>query len=153
GRRSATERGCGWPACGAPPGDTPEIRPRRSARSARGARDRSGRARGPAPARCDRTRRIEAAQGSILHRPVCPVKEPRRAGIRGALRSTMTRRASGSHPKGARNVPTIPKALHEHIDTAFPTFVCLVGTVLPSGFAQISPRGSTMVLDDEHLAL
>ena len=48
---------------------------------------------------------------------------------------------------------TIPKALHEHIDTAFPAHVCLVATVLPNGFAQVSPRGSTMVLDDEHLAL
>jgi hypothetical protein len=48
---------------------------------------------------------------------------------------------------------TIPKALREHIDTAFPTHVCLVATVLPSGFAQVSPRGSTMVHDDEHLAL
>ena len=47
----------------------------------------------------------------------------------------------------------IPKALHEHINTAFPAHVCLVGTVLPSGFAQVSPRGSTMVYDDEHLAL
>ena len=47
----------------------------------------------------------------------------------------------------------IPKALHEHIDTAFPAYVCLVGTVLPSGYAQVSPRGSTMVFDDEHLAL
>jgi len=47
----------------------------------------------------------------------------------------------------------IPKALHEHINTAFPANVCLVGTVLPSGFAQITPRGSTMVYDDEHLAL
>ena len=47
----------------------------------------------------------------------------------------------------------IPKALHEHIDTAFPAHVCLVATVLPSGFAQVSPRGSTMVFDDEHLAL
>ncbi len=47
----------------------------------------------------------------------------------------------------------IPKALHEHINTAFPANVCLVGTVLPSGFAQISPRGSTMVFDGEHLAL
>jgi len=50
-------------------------------------------------------------------------------------------------------VATIPKALHEHINTAFPANVCLVGTVQPSGFAQISPRGSTMVYDDEHLAL
>ena len=47
----------------------------------------------------------------------------------------------------------IPKALHEHIDTAFPAHVCLVGTVLPNGYAQVSPRGSTMVFDDEHLAL
>jgi hypothetical protein len=47
----------------------------------------------------------------------------------------------------------IPKALHEHINTAFPANVCLVATVLPSGFAQVSPRGSTMVFDDEHLAL
>ena len=51
------------------------------------------------------------------------------------------------------DVAKIPKALHEHINTAFPSHVCLVGTVLPSGFAQVSPRGSTMVYDDEHLAL
>jgi len=50
-------------------------------------------------------------------------------------------------------VATIPKALHEHINTAFPANVCLVATVLPSGFAQVSPRGSTMVFDDEHFAL
>jgi hypothetical protein len=31
--------------------------------------------------------------------------------------------------------------------------VCLIGTVLPNGFAQITPRGSTMVFDDEHIAL
>jgi hypothetical protein len=48
---------------------------------------------------------------------------------------------------------TIPKILHEHINTAFPANVCLVGTVQPDGFAQISPRGSTMVYDDQHLAL
>ena len=47
----------------------------------------------------------------------------------------------------------IPKVLHEHINTAFPANVCLVCTVQPNGFAQISPRGSTMVYDDEHLAL
>jgi hypothetical protein len=50
-------------------------------------------------------------------------------------------------------VTTIPRALHEHINTAFPANVCLVATVLPNGFAQVSPRGSTMVLDDDHLAL
>ena len=47
----------------------------------------------------------------------------------------------------------IPKVLHEHINTAFPANVCLVGAALPSGYAQISPRGSTMVYDDQHLAL
>src|SRR5207248_2557422 len=47
----------------------------------------------------------------------------------------------------------IPKVLHEHINTAFPINVCLVATVLPDGFAQVTPRGSTMVFDDEHLAL
>ena len=47
----------------------------------------------------------------------------------------------------------IPQVLHEHINTAYPANVCLVGTVLPNGFAQITPRGSTMVFDDEHLAL
>jgi hypothetical protein len=48
---------------------------------------------------------------------------------------------------------TIPTVLQEHINTAFPANVCLVATVLPSGFAQVSPRGSTMVYDDEHIAL
>jgi len=50
-------------------------------------------------------------------------------------------------------VATIPKALHEHINSAFHAHVCLVATVLPNGFAQVTPRGSTMVLDDQHLAL
>lgn len=47
----------------------------------------------------------------------------------------------------------IPKALHEHINTAFPANVCLVATVLPDGFVQVTPRGSTMVVDDDHLGL
>src|SRR5215475_13326960 len=55
--------------------------------------------------------------------------------------------------KGDSAVAKIPQALHEHIDTAFPAHVCLVGTLLPNGWAQVSPRGSTMVFDDEHLAL
>jgi uncharacterized protein len=50
-------------------------------------------------------------------------------------------------------VATIPRVLHEHINTAFPAHVCLVATVLPNGFAQVTPRGSTMVYDEEHLAL
>jgi hypothetical protein len=48
---------------------------------------------------------------------------------------------------------TIPKRLHDAINTAFPDEVCLIGTVLPNGFSQITPRGSAMVYDDEHLAL
>lgn len=47
----------------------------------------------------------------------------------------------------------IPKALHEHINTSYPQFVCLVGAVLPNGYAQITVRGSTMVYDDDHIAL
>jgi hypothetical protein len=47
----------------------------------------------------------------------------------------------------------IPQVLHEHINTAYPANVCLIGTVLPNGFAQITPRGSVMVYDDEHIAL
>jgi hypothetical protein len=47
----------------------------------------------------------------------------------------------------------IPQVLHEPINTAYPANVCLIGTVLPNGFAQITPRGSTMVFDDEHIAL
>jgi hypothetical protein len=47
---------------------------------------------------------------------------------------------------------TIPRSLHEHIQAAFPTNVCLMATVLPTGYAQVTPRGSVMVYDDEHLA-
>ena len=47
----------------------------------------------------------------------------------------------------------IPKALHQYINTAFPDNVCLVGTVLKDGFANISPRGSIQVFDDETLAV
>jgi uncharacterized protein len=47
----------------------------------------------------------------------------------------------------------IPQALQQPINSAYPANVCLVGTVLPNGFAQITPRGSTMVYDDEHIAL
>ncbi len=47
----------------------------------------------------------------------------------------------------------IPSVLQSHINTAFPANVCLVGSVLPNGFAQVTPRGGTMVFDDTHLAL
>jgi Pyridoxamine 5'-phosphate oxidase len=46
----------------------------------------------------------------------------------------------------------IPHALHEHINTAFPANVVLVASVLPNGFPQVTPRGSVMVYDDNHLA-
>lgn len=47
----------------------------------------------------------------------------------------------------------IPKVLQEHLNTAATQGnVCLVGTVLPNGYAQITPRGSTMVFDDDHFA-
>jgi uncharacterized protein len=46
----------------------------------------------------------------------------------------------------------IPEVLHEHINAAYPANVCLIATVLPDGYAQVSPRGSTMVFDDEHFA-
>src|SRR6476469_6817371 len=60
--------------------------------------------------------------------------------------------AATTHP-GARHVATIPKTLQPHINTAFPENVCLVGTAQPDVYAQISPRGSTMVFDYEHIAL
>ncbi len=47
----------------------------------------------------------------------------------------------------------IPKAIQPHIDSAFPANVCLVGSVLPDGYAQITPRGSVQVYDDEHISL
>src|ERR1700739_2591742 len=52
-----------------------------------------------------------------------------------------------------RAVATIPKVLQPHINSAFPANVCLVGSVLPNGFAQVTPRGSTMVYDDGHIGL
>jgi hypothetical protein len=48
---------------------------------------------------------------------------------------------------------TIPKVLQDPINTAFPNDVCLVGTVLPNGFAQVTPRGSALVFDDTHFSL
>ena len=50
-------------------------------------------------------------------------------------------------------MPSIPKTLQPHINAAFPNHVCLIGTVLPNGFAQITPRGSTLVFDDTHFSL
>jgi hypothetical protein len=48
---------------------------------------------------------------------------------------------------------SIPKKLQPHIDGAFPAHVCLVGSCQPDGYAQITPRGSTQVYDDDHISL
>ena len=48
---------------------------------------------------------------------------------------------------------TIPKTLQPHINSAFPQHVCLVGSVLPDGYAQITPRGSVQVYDDQHISI
>lgn len=48
---------------------------------------------------------------------------------------------------------TIPKKVWPLIDGAFPQHTCLIGTVLGNGFAQITPRGSTQVYDDQHISL
>ncbi|HWA90120.1 MAG TPA: hypothetical protein VG889_08815 [Rhizomicrobium sp.] len=47
----------------------------------------------------------------------------------------------------------IPKKVWPLIDGAFPEHTCLIGTVLGNGFAQITPRGSTQVYDDEHISI
>lgn len=46
----------------------------------------------------------------------------------------------------------IPSVLQAPISGAFPANTCLVASVLPNGFAQVTPRGSVVVLDDETLA-
>jgi len=47
----------------------------------------------------------------------------------------------------------IPGNLHEHINAAYPDNTVMVGSVLPNGFAQFTPRGSVYVFDDEHFAM
>src|SRR5205807_949129 len=99
----------------------------------------------------------------------CPTRPNRRSMHRGQPfdeRETVT--CVGSHPRrgvdprssrmsgsepGGGSMAKIPEILQPHINTAFPANVCLVGSVLPNGFAQISPRGSTMVFDDTHIGL
>ena len=46
----------------------------------------------------------------------------------------------------------IPDWLVEPINSAFPKNVCLVGVTLDDGYAQISPRGSIIVYDENTLA-
>ena len=47
---------------------------------------------------------------------------------------------------------SIPKPLHAPINGAFPANTCLVATVQPDGFAQVTPRGSVLVFDDNTIA-
>jgi len=51
-----------------------------------------------------------------------------------------------------REVGKIPEVLWEPINTAFPANVCLISTTLANGFAQVTPKGSTMVWDGDTLA-
>lgn len=46
----------------------------------------------------------------------------------------------------------IPPVLWDHINAAFPANVCLIGVTLPNGFAQVTPKGSTMVWDGDTIA-
>jgi len=46
----------------------------------------------------------------------------------------------------------IPQFLWEPINIAFPAKVALVGSTMPDGYVQISPRGSILVYDDETIA-
>lgn len=43
----------------------------------------------------------------------------------------------------------IPTVLHDHINNAYPDNVVQIATTLPDGFAQITLRGSVVILDDE----
>jgi hypothetical protein len=47
----------------------------------------------------------------------------------------------------------VPEWLVNSINDAFPKNVCLVGVALDDGFAQISPRGSVVVYDENTLAI
>ncbi|MBT3553397.1 MAG: hypothetical protein HOO19_08735 [Rhodospirillaceae bacterium] len=47
----------------------------------------------------------------------------------------------------------IPEILNEYINNAFPENVCLVSVVMDDGYAQVSPRGSVIVLDQDTLGM
>ena len=48
---------------------------------------------------------------------------------------------------------SIPKFVQPHIDAAFPAHVCLVASCLADGYAQVTPRGSVQVYDDNTISL
>src|SRR5262245_10915259 len=101
----------------------------------------------------------EKSCGSFKWARPCGVRPPSRtcsmagSGLSPRRDSRSLRSRCPQRRAEENELARIPKVLHEHINTAFPINVCLVATVLPNGFAQVTPRGSTMVFDDEHLAL
>lgn len=54
--------------------------------------------------------------------------------------------------KEPQELVKIPEYLWEHINNAYPRNVCLVSTLLPDGYSQVSPRGSMVVYDADTLA-
>jgi hypothetical protein len=44
-------------------------------------------------------------------------------------------------------VAKVPEVLQQHVNNAYPNHPCLVATVLPDGFAQVTPRGSVVAID------
>jgi uncharacterized protein len=47
----------------------------------------------------------------------------------------------------------IPKSLQPFINSAYPDYTILVASVLADGYAQVTPRGSVFVYDDDHFAM
>ena len=47
----------------------------------------------------------------------------------------------------------IPDNLRTHINSAYPDHTVMVGSILPSGYAQFTPRGSIYVYDGDHFAM
>jgi uncharacterized protein len=48
-------------------------------------------------------------------------------------------------------VAKVPHVLHQHINTAYPNTPCVVASMMPDGYPQVTPRGSVVVIDDETL--
>jgi hypothetical protein len=50
-------------------------------------------------------------------------------------------------------MPTIPQFMIQPIREAYPDHTLMVGSILPNGYPQFTPRGSLYVYDSEHLAM
>ena len=46
----------------------------------------------------------------------------------------------------------IPEVMNQHLLDAYPEHVCVVATIQPDGYCQVSPRGSVHVYDQDTLA-